>query len=353
MTPHDRMSERSKCRPNRDATLTTSPRTAPYADITSNPHEIHPMPRLPPASPLTRQVGQTTYQPAERLTGLVVAAALAASIALVFTGCSTPVLKPSLDVPATFAASTASEMEPEAAWWESFHDPVLSRPGAPRRAREPRRQDRRRAPARGAIRRDGEPFLPGAERQRGRLGQRPQQRLRRRGEAAAAGHPHRQRRPRRLVGGRPERAPARRRGRSGRRRAGRGARRARRAPAGDDRCRHQLLHAGRRAAPARHPARDLRRPGRDPAPGAGAPSGRPGDAVRRRARADRRRVGARADPAAGDDRGGLAAPHRGADRRPGLPCREHRALARRRWPSPTSSPDSPPRCCSAGPTCWR
>ena len=64
--------------------------------------------------------------PTERLTGLVVAAALAASIALVFTGCSTPVMKPSLDVPATFAASTASEMEPEAAWWESFHDPVLS-----------------------------------------------------------------------------------------------------------------------------------------------------------------------------------------------------------------------------------
>ena len=35
-------------------------------------------------------------------------------------------LKPSLDVPATFAASTASEMEPEAAWWESFRDPVLT-----------------------------------------------------------------------------------------------------------------------------------------------------------------------------------------------------------------------------------
>jgi NodT family efflux transporter outer membrane factor (OMF) lipoprotein len=84
------------------------------------------MPRLPTACPLTRHVGQTSYQHAERLTGLVVAAALAASIALVFTGCSTPVMKPSLDVPATFAASTASEMEPEAAWWETFHDPVLS-----------------------------------------------------------------------------------------------------------------------------------------------------------------------------------------------------------------------------------
>ena len=58
------------------------------------------MPRLPISLPLTRQVGQTTYPHAERLTGLVVAAALAASIALVFTGCSTPVLKPSVDVPA-------------------------------------------------------------------------------------------------------------------------------------------------------------------------------------------------------------------------------------------------------------
>ena len=244
-------------------------------------------------------------------------------------------------------------MEPEAAWWESFRDPVLTDLVHLAAQREPRHQDRRRAPARGAIRRDGEPFLPGAQRQRGRLGQRPQQRLRRRGEAADAGHPQRQRRPRRLVGDRPERPPARRRGRSGRRRAGRGARRARRAPAGDDRCRHQLLHAGRRAAPARHAARDLRRPGRDPAPGAGAPSGRPGDALRRRARADRRRIGTRADPAAGDDCGGLAAPHRGADRRPGLPCARASSPGAATWPCRTSSPDSPPRCCSAGPTCWR
>ena len=63
--------------------------------------------------------------------------------------------------------------------------------------------------------------------------------------------------------------------------------------------------------------------------------------VRRGARADRRRIGARADPAAGDDCGGLAAPHRGADRRPGLPCRAHRALARRRWPCPQAQPGQP------------
>ena len=35
-------------------------------------------------------------------------------------------MKPSVDVPAKFAASTASEIEPEAAWWESFRDPVLT-----------------------------------------------------------------------------------------------------------------------------------------------------------------------------------------------------------------------------------
>jgi outer membrane protein TolC len=84
------------------------------------------MPRLPTACPLTRHIAQTTRPHAERLTGLVVAAALAASLALVLGGCSTPVLKPSLDVPTRFAASTASEMESQAAWWETFHDPVLS-----------------------------------------------------------------------------------------------------------------------------------------------------------------------------------------------------------------------------------
>jgi len=84
------------------------------------------MPRISTACPLTRHEAQTACFRAERLTGLVAAAALAASIALVFSGCSTPVMKPALDVPATFAASAASEMEPEAAWWETFHDPVLS-----------------------------------------------------------------------------------------------------------------------------------------------------------------------------------------------------------------------------------
>ncbi|WP_445145006.1 efflux transporter outer membrane subunit [Dyella sp. Tek66A03] len=48
------------------------------------------------------------------------------SIALLLSGCATPVLHPKVDVPSTFAATSASEIEPEAAWWETFHDPVLS-----------------------------------------------------------------------------------------------------------------------------------------------------------------------------------------------------------------------------------
>ena len=53
----------------------------PYADTTLNPQPLHPMPRLSTACPLTRHVGQTNYPQPERLTGLVVVAALAASIA--------------------------------------------------------------------------------------------------------------------------------------------------------------------------------------------------------------------------------------------------------------------------------
>ncbi|MCJ1886448.1 TolC family protein [Pseudomonas sp. LA21] len=57
---------------------------------------------------------------------LLLAGALAASIALALTGCSTPMLKPSEELPSRFAAATASQMEPEAAWWTAFNDPVLS-----------------------------------------------------------------------------------------------------------------------------------------------------------------------------------------------------------------------------------
>ena len=53
-------------------------------------------------------------------------APLAASLAIGLAGCSTPVLKSSVEVPAQFAAAPASEKEPEVAWWESYGDPVLS-----------------------------------------------------------------------------------------------------------------------------------------------------------------------------------------------------------------------------------
>src|SRR6202022_1810915 len=51
---------------------------------------------------------------------------LAASLALALAGCATPVLKPSVDVPAQFAAATTHADEPEVAWWEGFQDPMLT-----------------------------------------------------------------------------------------------------------------------------------------------------------------------------------------------------------------------------------
>jgi len=48
------------------------------------------------------------------------------ALALTATGCTTPILKNSVEVPAKYAAATTSNEEPEAAWWESYGDPVLS-----------------------------------------------------------------------------------------------------------------------------------------------------------------------------------------------------------------------------------
>ncbi|MGO4312623.1 TolC family protein, partial [Pseudomonas sp. KB_15] len=84
------------------------------------------MSRFFTSHPLSHHTGRTTLQRFERTTGFVIAAALATSISLALSGCSTPVVKPSVDVPSHFAASTASEMEPEAAWWEVYHDPLLT-----------------------------------------------------------------------------------------------------------------------------------------------------------------------------------------------------------------------------------
>jgi len=51
---------------------------------------------------------------------------IAALVLVLTTACSTPVLEQSVDVPPKYAAVAASSDEPEAAWWESFGDPVLS-----------------------------------------------------------------------------------------------------------------------------------------------------------------------------------------------------------------------------------
>jgi multidrug efflux system outer membrane protein len=100
--------------------------TAPYADPTSNPNAIHPMPRLSIPSSPARSAGSAASPHGDRLVGLVVATAVAASIALVvFTGCTTPVMKPAVDMQAKYAASAATA-EPETAWWQGFRDPVLT-----------------------------------------------------------------------------------------------------------------------------------------------------------------------------------------------------------------------------------
>jgi outer membrane protein, multidrug efflux system len=56
-----------------------------------------------------------------RKCGLVIA------IAIALAGCATPVAKASIDnIPHRFVATSASDMEPEAAWWDGFGDPVLT-----------------------------------------------------------------------------------------------------------------------------------------------------------------------------------------------------------------------------------
>jgi len=52
--------------------------------------------------------------------------AVAVPLALLAAGCATPSLHPQLDVPPAFAQAQPQEQEPEAAWWDSYRDPVLS-----------------------------------------------------------------------------------------------------------------------------------------------------------------------------------------------------------------------------------
>ena len=55
-----------------------------------------------------------------------IAVTIAASLSLALVGCATPVLQSSVEVPGRFAEAPESDVEPEAPWWDSYGDPVLS-----------------------------------------------------------------------------------------------------------------------------------------------------------------------------------------------------------------------------------
>ncbi len=79
--------------------------------------------------PLSAPVAEMPWLPRRkpaREGSLVLTAGFAALLAVALAGCSTPALKPSVDVPGHFAQASSYEDEPEVAWWESYGDPVLS-----------------------------------------------------------------------------------------------------------------------------------------------------------------------------------------------------------------------------------
>ena len=302
-TPHR---SPTKSRQNADASLTT--RRRPSLTLT------------PMSNPATASI------PFRRLR------VLAASLALALAGCATPVLKSCVEVPDRFAAARRLADEPEVAWWEGFSDPVLS--DLIRRAAQQNR-DVKIAAERVRAARAGETISRSWLFPSVGVG----------GDA----FDHRTNYDSVLKNFVPEAANTRAAQGgvgvswevdiSGRLRAGataaaadalaveNGARGVRLLVLTD--VASQLLHARRRTAPARDGARDIGRAGRDAAPRHGTPAGRPRDAVRRRARADRSVESARRDTAARNARRRFAAPHRRADRRPGVQRREHHAVGRR------------------------
>ena len=193
----------------------------------------------------------------------------AALIATGVASCATPMLESSFQPPGQFAAASASEEQADTAWWESYDDPVLSE--LIRRAASENR-DVKIAAERVRAARAGETIsrswlLPSIGAHGRRL--RSPNRLRLATSSETFRRPRTRRaggRRRRLLGNRPRRSPARGGHGRGGRRAGGGRRREGRAPAGADRRRNQLLHARRRAAPARQRARDIGRARRDAAP---------------------------------------------------------------------------------------
>ena len=279
----------------------------------------------------------------------VIAATLAASLALALAGCATPVLQPAVNMPARFAAAdSAVERRRRGRLVGELPRSSADRPDSPRRAREPRHQDRQRARPGRASRRNDQSLVAAAEHRRYRRRGRSEHRVQLIRQAGRSGVQDRRGRRQRLLGNRSGRAPASGGGRRRRRHDGDRIRSARRASAGGDRRRQQLLHPGRCVAPTRNGARDIGRARRNTAPGEGPATRRPRDAVRRRARPDRSFAGARGDSAARNARRSLATSDRGTDRRPGVQRGEHPALERRAWSLPRCGRDNRRRCCNAG-----
>lgn len=83
------------------------------------------MPTLSP-TPLRTRIGPACSPDADRVRRPALSVAALASLALLLAACTTPVAKPEVDMPVAFAAGSTASAEPEAAWWESFHDPVLT-----------------------------------------------------------------------------------------------------------------------------------------------------------------------------------------------------------------------------------
>ncbi|HSQ09777.1 MAG TPA: TolC family protein, partial [Burkholderiaceae bacterium] len=84
------------------------------------------MPLLAYITRLPRLTGLKPMRRAAASAGALVAP-LAASLAIGLAGCSTPVLKSAVDVPAHFAAGASTvDTDPDVAWWESYADPALT-----------------------------------------------------------------------------------------------------------------------------------------------------------------------------------------------------------------------------------
>ena len=197
----------TKVRPNADGSLTTS--SEAVSRLTS--HWIHDTRfEYPMTNLATRQKFQSataertvrTERPAR-----VVAVALAVVVALGLTGCSTPMLEVVRRGAEPIRIGRRYDDRTGGRLVGKLRRPGAVRPHPPRGAREPRRQDRRRARARRARRRDDQPLVAVAEHRRQRAAApitapattRPSSRPFRTPRAASAGA-------RRLVGNRPLRS---------------------------------------------------------------------------------------------------------------------------------------------------